>query len=108
MIAKETWLIRCGDAGLTSNDADTSVPGLDDIGTTPGDGFIQQQTMLDKLDSSGLGGGGQCPKLPQINIPFFGFESDGNAVWWCDFWSQLGDVLVFAAAVAAAIILGYK
>lgn len=107
MIARQTWLLRCSEAGQVTDDSNTTVPGLDDVGTTPGDGFSKEVTVLDKLDTSGFGGGTQCPKLPDLDLGTLGHYSL-NSDWWCDLLSKTGYMVMMLATWFALRILGEK
>lgn len=107
MVARQAWLLRCAEAGKGGDDSDTTVPGLDGIGETPGDGFKKEITVLDKLDVTGFGGGGTCPRLPDIDLGRFGHLSM-NGDWWCDFLSKVGYVVLLVGMFLALWILGTK
>lgn len=107
MIARQTWLLRCAEAGQVTDDSNTTVPGLDDVGTTPGDGFSKEVTVLDKLDVSGFGGGTQCPQLPDLDLGGLGHYSL-NSDWWCDLLSKTGYMIMMLATWFALRILGEK
>jgi hypothetical protein len=107
MIARQTWLLRCADAGQGSDDSDKSVPGLDDIPEKPGDGTFKEVSMLDKIDQSGFGGGTQCPSLPSIDLGPFG-HMDMNSDWWCEFLERISWAVLLTGAWLALRILGER
>ena len=107
MIARQTWLLRCADAGQGSDDSDKSVPGLDDIPEKPADGTFKEVSVLDKIDQSGFGGGTQCPSLPSVDLGPFG-HMDMNSDWWCEFLERLGWAVLFTGAWLALRILGER
>lgn len=107
MIARQTWLLRCADAGQGSDDSDKSVPGLEGISETPGDGIKKEISVLDKLDSSGFGGAGTCPRLPDIDLgPFGHLAMQGD--WWCDLLVTARYVILLLGMWVALRILGEK
>lgn len=107
MIARQTWLLRCGDTGQGGDDSDKTVPGLDGISDKPGDDFKREISVLDKLDSSGFGGGGTCPRLPDIDLGAFGHLSmQGD--WWCDVLTTARYVILLLGMWVALRILGEK
>lgn len=109
MVVTQTWLLRCkGDDGGSSNDADTTVPGLEGIGEGPGEGFHRTETLLDKLDTGGLGGGGQCPNLLVLDLDQYGIHLDGNNSTWCSILDKAGWMLMFIAAFISLRILSEK
>lgn len=109
MVVSQTWLLRCkADDGGASNDGDTSVPGLDGIGEGPGEGFHRTETLLDKLDTGGLGGGGQCPNLIVLDLDQYGIHLDGNNSTWCSILDKAGWMLMFLAAFISLRILSEK
>ena len=112
MVATQTYLLRCppGGKGLGpgEGDGDTTVPGLDGIGEGPGEGFMRSETVLDKLDTGGLGGGGQCPALLVLDLPQWGIHSDGQDPHWCDILGKAGYMLMFLAAYISLRILSEK
>jgi hypothetical protein len=106
MIAKQQWLTRCKGDGSTSNDADTSVPGLDGIGDGPGAGFFKDGTLgLDKLDASGFGGGNTCPKFPTIAIDSLGYVMDSQPNGWCEILGAVRSTAPWLGAFFALLIL---
>ena len=107
MIARQTWLLRCSEAGQVTDDSNTTVPGLDGIPNQPDPSINKEITVTDKLDFSGFGGGGQCPKLPDVDLGMFG-HYDLQSDWWCDFLNKLGYVMVLLGLWRALVILGEK
>ncbi|AHX16269.1 hypothetical protein CH75_09155 [Dyella jiangningensis] len=107
LIAQQTWLLRCSEAGQVTDDTNTTVPGLDAIPNQPDASINKQITVVDKLDFSGFGGGGQCPKLPDVDLGMFG-HYDLQSDWWCDFLNKLGYVMVLLGVWRALVILGDK
>ncbi len=112
MVVTQSYLLRCppgGNAlGPGESDAETTVPGLDGIGEGPGDKFIREETVLDKLDTAGLGGGGQCPAFLVLDVSSFGIHSDGQNPIWCDLLDKAGYMLMFIAAFISLRILSEK
>ncbi len=107
MIARQEWLLRCADAGQGADDSDKTVPGLEGISETHGDGFKKEVSVLDKLDSSGFGGGGTCPRLPDIDLGAFGhLAMQGD--WWCDLLTTARYVILLLGMWVALRILGEK
>jgi hypothetical protein len=107
MIARQAWLLRCADSGQGADDSDKSVPGLDDVGDKPGDGFKTEISVMDKLDFGGFGGGGQCPRLPEFDIGSWGHYSL-NSDWWCELLNKISFLIVALGVWAALTILGEK
>ncbi|RAO78188.1 hypothetical protein CA260_10305 [Dyella jiangningensis] len=107
MIARQTWLVRCAEAGQVTDDSNTTVPGLDSIPNQPDASINKEITVTDKLDFSGFGGGGQCPKLPNVDLGMFG-HYDLQSDWWCDFLNKLSFVMVLLGVWRALVILGVK
>jgi hypothetical protein len=110
MVAQQVWLARCEGDGSVSNDSDTTVPGLDGIsdGTASGGGkpwFQDGGSILDKLDSSGFGGGGVCPAMPSIDIPMFNVHFDGAWPQWCELLHAAGIVILLLAGFISLRIL---
>lgn len=110
MVVTQTYLLRCppGGTGAGSNDGDTSVPGLDGISDKPGAGFMREETLLDKLDKGGFGGGGQCPKLLSIDIDRYSVHGDSDSLPWCSILDKAGYLLLFLAAWISYRILSEK
>lgn len=109
MVVKQTYLLRCpGGTGDQSNDGDTSVPGLDGVPTTPDPGIFKSETVLDKLDAGGFGGGTTCPKFPAIVIPMFNIDYEDSPPGWCDMLDAAGKVIMLLAAFISLRILSEK
>lgn len=108
LIARQTWLVRCD--GGDSNDADKTLPGLadgvpDSAGTSAG--VKDGGALLDRLDFSGLvGGGATCPQPLSIDIPEWGFSYHTAPDTWCTVLNALGLILMFAAAYRAFCVVG--
>lgn len=106
MIAKQQWLTRCKGDGSTSNDADTSVPGLEGIGDGPGPGFFKDGTLgLDKLDDTGFGSNNTCPKFPTIAIDSLGYVMDSQPNGWCEILGAVRATMPWLGAFFALLIL---
>lgn len=110
MVVTQTWLARCKGDGVASVDSDTSVPGLEGIGdgTVTGGGrpwFSGESTLLDKLDSSGFGGGNQCPSMPNIEIPMFNVDYTADWPQWCEILHGASYVILLLAGFLALRIL---
>jgi hypothetical protein len=108
MIATQTWMVRCD--GVDKPDGDLSLPGLDagvpDAAST-GAGVKDGGSILDRLDFSGLvGGGATCPQPFSIDIPEWGFSYHTAPDTWCTFLNALGLVFMFAATYRALTVLG--
>lgn len=110
MVVTQTYLLRCppGGQGAGEGDGDTTVPGLEDVGEGPGPDFMREETLLDKLDQGGLGGGGQCPTFLVLDLDRWGVHTDGTSVEWCDLLRKAGYVLMVLAAFISMRILSEK
>jgi hypothetical protein len=109
MVVTQTYLLRCPPGGEgTSNDSDTTVPGLDGIGEAPGEGLFKSETVLDKLDTGGFGGGTQCPRFPAIVIPMFNIDYQDSPPGWCDLLAAAGNVIMLLAAFISLRVLSEK
>lgn len=110
MVVTQTYLLRCppGGEGAGADDGNTTVPGLEGVGESPGPGFMREETLLDRLDTGGFGGGGQCPKLLQMDISRYGLHFDSSSLPWCDILNKAGYLLLLLAAFVSYRILSEK
>lgn len=112
MVAQQTWLLRCPPGGDTSGaagqDGNTDVPGLDGIGDGPGAGFIRSETVLDKLDTGGLSGGGTCPVLVSLDLEDYGVHMGTDSLPWCDILDKIAAMILFLSAFISLRILSSK
>jgi hypothetical protein len=108
MIARQTWLLRCSEAGQGGDDSDKTVPGLEGIGEKPDASINKEIDLTSKLDFSGFGGGGQCPKLPDFDLGKFGGHLSLQTDFWCDILDKASVLIVLLGVWFALRILSEK
>ena len=69
---------------------------------------MKSESLLDKLDQGGFGGGATCPKLLTIDIDMFDVHNDSTGLPWCDILGKVRWLLVMLAAYTSYRILSEK
>lgn len=109
-VAQQVWLARCQGDGGSSNDADTSVPGISNISES-GQGLVADGgDIFSKLDFSGLAGGGTgtCPAPFTLQLARYGIDYEETPEQWCDMLHAVGVMIEWFAVVASLVILGRR
>lgn len=115
MVALQAWDTRCAIVkastctGASCDDA--GIPGVDGIPNAPGTGEGVQDggNFLDRLDYSGLVGGGvTCPVPLDLDLPDVGVSYHTTPEHWCDLLDGVAMVLMMYAVYKAITVLGSK